>query len=230
MVQVGAVSGRQLADQPPNVDPAAGVAVRVTVAPAAYSPVQAEPPTAVQLITPSELVTVPLPRPTRYMLSCGNSTPPEELVTVRVAVPAIVAPELEIPLAVIVVVPVEFATANPVALTVATFTSLDCHVTEFVRSNVVGALEYVPIAMNWLDSPVVVTVCELGIIAMEVRPCVGWPTTDRSAEPLTPPTLARMVVSPVLTPVASPPDVIEATPASLDVHVTSVVMSRCCDG
>lgn len=65
IVQVRAVSGVQFADQPPNLDPAAGVAVNVTVVPRTKLPVHPEPPTVLQLMTPSGVVTVPFPKPTR---------------------------------------------------------------------------------------------------------------------------------------------------------------------
>ena len=61
---VGSVSGTQFVDQPPKVDPGEGTAVNVTVVPRTKLPVQAAPPTVVQLITPSALVTVPVPAPT----------------------------------------------------------------------------------------------------------------------------------------------------------------------
>jgi hypothetical protein len=57
-----ALSGRQLDDHPPNVDPVAGVAVSVTEVPKTKLPVQPEPD--VQLITAGLLTTVPLPKPT----------------------------------------------------------------------------------------------------------------------------------------------------------------------
>ena len=57
-----ALSGRQFEDQPPNVDPAAGVAVSVTVVPSTKLAVQPAP--AMQLITAGLLTTVPVPKPT----------------------------------------------------------------------------------------------------------------------------------------------------------------------
>ena len=61
-VQVGAVLGRQLADQPLKVECGAGVAVRVTVVPGANSAEQALLP-AVQFIPGGLLTIVPEPSP-----------------------------------------------------------------------------------------------------------------------------------------------------------------------
>ena len=61
---VGAVSGTQFVDHPPKVDPSEGTAVSVTVVPKTKFPEQAAPPLVVQLMTPSALVTVPVPKPT----------------------------------------------------------------------------------------------------------------------------------------------------------------------
>jgi hypothetical protein len=57
-----ALFGRQFADQPPNVEPAAGVAVSVTVVPRTKLAVHPLP--EVQLITAGLLTTVPFPKPT----------------------------------------------------------------------------------------------------------------------------------------------------------------------
>ena len=65
-VRFGAVLGMQFADQPPNVEPAAGVAVSVAVEFRTKLPVQPALDGAfvVHLIAPVVSVTVPLPRPT----------------------------------------------------------------------------------------------------------------------------------------------------------------------
>jgi hypothetical protein len=56
------VMGIQFEDQPPKVDPVAGVAVSVTVVPKGKLAVQPLP--EVQFITAGLLTTVPLPKPT----------------------------------------------------------------------------------------------------------------------------------------------------------------------
>lgn len=130
IVQDVAVRGRgaQLDDQPPKADPAAGIAMRVTDVPATKLPVQPAPDGA-QLIPAGLLVTVPLPRPTSKTLSRGKGTPPPGGTTSKDEVPAMSAPLLALPIAVIVVVPTSFESANPAELIVATRTSLDCQIT-----------------------------------------------------------------------------------------------------
>ncbi len=56
------VSGRQLKDQPPNVDPGRGAAVRITGVPDTKLPVQPAP--EVHTMPTGLLITVPVPRPT----------------------------------------------------------------------------------------------------------------------------------------------------------------------
>ena len=60
ILQVLVVSGRQSADQPPKLEPAAGVAVSVTVEPKTKLPVHPAPET--QSIPSGTLVTVPFPQ------------------------------------------------------------------------------------------------------------------------------------------------------------------------
>jgi hypothetical protein len=161
-----AVTGRQFADHPPKVDPAAGVAVSVTVVPKTKLPAQPAP--AVQLIPTGLLTTVPVPKPTVKTLRAGRFTPPPTGPSPRVAVPVIAAPPIgDVPIAVIVVLPMALPKANPVELIVATFTSLDCQVTWSVMSTVFGGVLNVPIAMNCEGSPIVVSVWPVGIIARE---------------------------------------------------------------
>jgi hypothetical protein len=102
-------------------------------------------------------VTVPDPRPTSESVRAGRGTPPLADETVSKAVAGITLPLTEVAIAVIVVWPVELASANPAELIGATSTSLDCHVTCVVRSCVIGLPEKVPTAMNWVGSPRTVT-------------------------------------------------------------------------
>jgi hypothetical protein len=153
-----ALSGRQFADHPPKVEPAAGVAVSVTVEPNTKSPAQPAPAPAVQLIPTGLLTTVPVPKPTVIMVRAGSDTPPPTGPSVSVAVPVIVLPPFDFPSAVIVVVPTALPKANPAELIVATFTSLDCQLTWSVKSTVLGGVLNVPIAMNCEGSLILLNV------------------------------------------------------------------------
>src|SRR2546430_790122 len=106
--------------QPPKVEPAAGVAVRVTGVPLSYEAEQFPP----QLILGgfSEEVTVPSPSPWR--ITDRVKPPPPTGDTVSTVLP-LRPPEV----AVIVVDPGLRAVAKPFASTVATFSSLLVHVT-----------------------------------------------------------------------------------------------------
>src|SRR2546430_4969332 len=106
--------------QPPKVEPAAGVAVRVTGVPLSYEAEQFPP----QLILGgfSEEVTVPSPSPWR--ITERVKPPPPAGDTVSTVLP-LRPPEV----AVIVVDPALRAVAKPFASTVATFSSLLVHVT-----------------------------------------------------------------------------------------------------
>lgn len=90
----------QLLDQPPKVEPVAGVAVKVTVVP--IGKVAEQPTLEVQLIPAGELVTVPIPRPISEIVTVGT-WPPPEVWTVRLEVPVISAPLLDLAMAVMVV-------------------------------------------------------------------------------------------------------------------------------
>jgi hypothetical protein len=81
---------------------------------------------------------------------------------VKVAAPVTTEPVADLPTAVIAVVPTEFSVASPAELIVATLTSLDTQVTEFVTSCVGGVggttPVKVPIAIYCAVSPTVPTV------------------------------------------------------------------------
>jgi hypothetical protein len=71
--QVAALLGRQLDDQPVKVEPGAGVAVRVTVAPTAKFAEQPFPET--QFIPGGSLTIVPDPRPASKTVRVREATP-----------------------------------------------------------------------------------------------------------------------------------------------------------
>lgn len=169
IVHVGAVSGTQLDDQPANVEPAAGVAVSVTLVPTTKFDVQPAPEAEVQLIAGGSLTTEPVPNPTVYTVSAGNTTPPPLSPNPIVPLPATSAPLTDVPMAVMVVVPWPFSIARPAELTVAILTSLDFHVTWLVRSWVLGSVLNVPIAINCEGSPTVPNVWLDGITAIETK-------------------------------------------------------------
>jgi hypothetical protein len=158
-VQEFAVATIQFDDQPPKVLPEPGVAVRVTVVPTGKLPVQVLP--VPQLIGGAGvLVTSPVaaPFPTLYTSSVGRVTGPMGTVplpaAVKVAAPMMSEPSVLVPIAVIAEVPAEFAVARPAELIVATFTSLETHVTEFVTSCIAGVTPVkVPMAMYCDVSP-----------------------------------------------------------------------------
>jgi hypothetical protein len=97
----------QLPDQPPNVDPEAGAAVKVTAVPLLRIVVQVLP----QLIVPGLLVTVPLPVPARVTVSVYVVI--KLNVAVQVMLPVIV--KLTWGLAVLQPVPDQPAKTEPVA-------------------------------------------------------------------------------------------------------------------
>ena len=97
----------QLPDQPPNVDPVAGVPVKVTELPLLRIVVQVLP----QLIVPGLLVTVPLPVPARVTVSVYVVI--KLNVAVQVMLPVIV--KLTLGLAVLQPVPDQPANTEPVA-------------------------------------------------------------------------------------------------------------------
>jgi len=144
---------------------------------------------------------------------------------VKVAAPVMAEPVGEIPIAVIAVVPVEFSVASPEELIVATFTSLDTQVTEFVTSCVGGVTPVkVPIAMYCAVSPVVATVWEGGIIVIALSPGTVEEVTVTVAEltmtaPLVLRAVAVMVVVPGPVAVTSPEELTLPTWVSLDTQV-----------
>lgn len=122
----------QFADQPPKVD-APGASVRVTVEPIGKFPTQPAP--VPQLITLAGVVfgdeTVPILAllPTLYMVSVANWVPFAVASSVNVDVAVTTVSFGEVAIAVIVVVPGLIPVARPVALIVATFTSLELQAT-----------------------------------------------------------------------------------------------------
>ncbi len=97
----------QLPDQPPNVDPEAGVAVKLTAVPLLRIVVQVLP----QLIVPGLLVTVPLPVPARVTVSVYVVI--KLNVAVQVMLPVIV--KLTLGLAVLQPAPDQPVKTEPVA-------------------------------------------------------------------------------------------------------------------
>jgi hypothetical protein len=69
---------------------------------------------------------------------------------------------------------------------------------------------------------------------MEPSSCAAWPETVKVDVPATGPEdvfiVAVIVVSPVLTAVATPVELMVATPALLEAHVTWLVMSWVLEG
>jgi hypothetical protein len=136
-------------------------------------------------------------------------------VTVRVVEPEI-APET----ALMVVDPVPTAEARPAAEMVAVPVFVELHVTEAVRFWVLPSLK-VPVAVNCSVSP------------LAIEGLVGVTLTDASVAalmvsvifPVTPLNTPWMIVEPVATPVARPPEVIVATAVFSEVQVTEAVIS-----
>jgi hypothetical protein len=128
--------------------------------------------------------------------------------------------------AMIVVVPEPTAVANPAELMVATCTLLDTHVTRLVRFCMAPMSVRLPVAVNCVVSPAKVSATELGTTVS-----VGVPDPDpeagtvtvRDAAALSPPDTAVIVVVPAPTDVASPAELIVATCALLEIHVTVLV-------
>jgi hypothetical protein len=128
-----------------------------------------------------------------------------------------------------VVVPLTMpAVASPAELMVATPTSLDTHVTWFVKSNVLGVPLNVPIATNCDVSPGLVrtgTGDDGGMIAMETSPFVETVTVAVPLRtPVDPFMLAVMVVVPVATAVTTPILLTVATEGVMDVHWAPLVI------
>jgi hypothetical protein len=136
-------------------------------------------------------------------------------VTVRVVEP-LTAPEA----ALIVLVPVPTAFANPPAAIVATLVVCEVHVAVLVRF-CVELSEKVPVAVNCLVVPLVIEGFA-GVTAIDTS--VGAvAATVRVVEPLTAPEAALIVLVPAATPVAKPPALIVATLVVCEVHVAVLV-------
>ena len=130
-------------------------------------------------------------------------------------------------------VPQATAVAKPDELIEATLASLDTQPRKFglpARFSVVGGVLKVPIAMNCAVPPMVFRVWLLGmmVIAVNSRRSGTPVVTIRVAVPTTGPEdpfmVAVMVVVPTATAVASPEELMVATPVLLDAHVASSVM------
>ena len=76
MVHEVVVAGVQFDVKPPNIDPAAGVAVKVTTAPWAKLSPQTVPPLPQEIngVAPFTVVTDPIPEPTSYTFRTGGVT------------------------------------------------------------------------------------------------------------------------------------------------------------
>jgi hypothetical protein len=120
--------------------------------------------------------------------------------------------------------------ANPAESIVATDTSLDNHVTWFVKSRVVGVPLNVPIATNCVVSPAWPragggVVVAGGMIAMETSPFGETVTVAVPLKtPVDPVLLAVMVVVPVATAVTTPVLLTVATEGTLEAHCESSVI------
>jgi hypothetical protein len=120
--------------------------------------------------------------------------------------------------------------ANPAESIVATDTSLDNHVTWFVKSRVLGVPLNVPIATNCDVSPAWMrvgggVVVAGGMIAMETSPFVETVTVAVPLKtPVDPVLVAVMVVVPVATAVTTPVLLTVATEGTLEVHCESSVI------
>jgi hypothetical protein len=136
-------------------------------------------------------------------------------VTVSIVEP-LIAPEA----ALIVLIPVPTAFANPPAAIVATLVVCELHVAVLVRF-CVELSEKVPVAVNCcvlpfaIDGFAGVTAIDTSVGAVAV--------TVSSVVPSTAPEAASILLVPVATPVANPPAVIVTTPAVCEVHVTVLV-------
>ena len=136
-------------------------------------------------------------------------------VTVSIVEP-LIAPEA----ALIVLIPVPTAFANPPAAIVATLVVCELHVAVLVRF-CVELSEKVPVAVNCLVVPLVIEGFA-GVTAIDTN--VGAvAVTVRVVEPLTAPEAALIVLVPAATPVAKPPALIVATLVVCEVHVAVLV-------
>jgi hypothetical protein len=136
-------------------------------------------------------------------------------VTVSVVDPAI-PPKL----AVIVEIPTAKDVVRPVELHKATLEFEVFHVTAFVRSCVLPS-EYVPVALNCSVSPR----AKLGIVGLTAMDTSVAAETERFVVVEMSPEVALIVVTPVVTGVASPEELTVATPVLDEFHDTVVVRS-----
>jgi hypothetical protein len=134
-------------------------------------------------------------------------------VTVRT-----VEPVTPLKVAVMLLVPTLAAVANPPDVMVATLVVTDAHVTWLVRFAVLASL-YVPVAVNCCVSPFAMD----GFASVTEIDCKVAGVTVSNAEPTTDPEVALMVLVPTATAVAEPLDVMVATLAVTDAHVTWLV-------
>ena len=163
IVQVVDVVGVQLADHPPKFP--AGLAVSWTAVPGRNEPVQPvlELLVELQLIPGGTLVTVPLVRPTSWIVNIGRLS---DMDRVAVADNLLAA-------AVIVVVPGPTPVARPEALIVATAVLLDVQLTRFVQSCLTGGgldsltRTVVAIAVNCAVCPGAEKVAVVGVTVRE---------------------------------------------------------------
>lgn len=154
-------------DQPPNVEGATGVAVRVTVVPTGKLSTQL---IAVVAQLKVGLVTVPVPLPRKLTVRIGAAPPPPpplvsvKQTTLAVMEPVTTAPEEDTPDPSAFVVSVAeirvfgpqttpVTVISPVELTVTSWLSLDAQVTLSVISLVTGGWRYEPNAVSWVVSP-----------------------------------------------------------------------------
>lgn len=138
-------------DQPPNVDGATGVAVRVTVVPLGKLSVQLTPVLA--QLKPEGDVTVPVPPPRKLTVRVGSAPPPPLLVLVKqttfaVMYPVTMAPDVDRPDPSVLVCKVAetsvapqalpVAVSKPAGVTVNICVSVEAQVTLLVMSFVAG--------------------------------------------------------------------------------------------
>ncbi len=131
-----------------------------------------------------------------------------------------VEPLMEFWAAAIVVVPTEFAAANPKLLIVAAAELDDDQSTWLLRSCVLLS-EYLPVAVNCC----VVPTASDGFAGLTVMEVSTGAITFNNVDPLIAFKAALIEVEPTATPLARPEAVIVAAPGFVDVHVTWPVRS-----
>ena len=156
---------------------------------------------------------------TTVSVGVPDPVPEAGTVTVRVAV-ALSPPDT----AVIVVVPAPTDVASPAELMVATCALLETHVTWLVRFCGLPTPVRLPLAINCVVSPANVSEAELGVTVSDgvPDPVVEIVTVTIALE-LSPPDWAIIIVVPAPVAVASPLELMVATCALLESHVTWVV-------